>query len=86
MKDPATTVVNEWPMIMVHDAATTYLAGGLLHQVNNWAKVGKHRALHPTGRDLLGFSAIAHMFWCVWQLTDPLGSLTAAHSYIGNIF
>jgi hypothetical protein len=25
-------------MIMVHDAATTYLEGGILHQVNNWAK------------------------------------------------
>lgn len=37
-KDPATTVLNEWPMIMVHDAATTYLEGGILHQVNDWAK------------------------------------------------
>lgn len=37
-KDPASTVLNEWPMIMVHDAATTYLQGGLLHQINDWAK------------------------------------------------
>ena len=37
-KDPATTVVNEWPMIMVHDAATSYLKGGTLHQINDWAK------------------------------------------------
>eukprot|EP00656_Telonema_subtile_P050185 TRINITY_DN6435_c0_g1_i1.p1 TRINITY_DN6435_c0_g1~~TRINITY_DN6435_c0_g1_i1.p1 ORF type:complete len:339 (+),score=82.65 TRINITY_DN6435_c0_g1_i1:142-1158(+) len=37
-KSPDTTVLNEWPMLMVHDAATTYLKGGLLHQVNNWAK------------------------------------------------
>ena len=37
-KDPATTVLNEWPMIMVHDAATTYLQGGVLHQINDWAK------------------------------------------------
>jgi len=37
-KSPDSTVLNEWPMIMVHDAATTYLEGGLLHQVNNWAK------------------------------------------------
>lgn len=35
-KSPDSTVLNEWPMIMVHDAATTYLEGGLLHQVNNW--------------------------------------------------
>lgn len=32
------TVMNEWPMIMCHDAATTYLPGGVLHPVNNWAK------------------------------------------------
>ena len=37
-KDPASTVLNEWPMIMVHDAATTYLEGGVLHQINDWAK------------------------------------------------
>ena len=37
-KDPATTVLNEWPMIMVHDAATSYLEGGALHQINDWAK------------------------------------------------
>ena len=34
-KDPSTTPLNEWPMIMAHDAATTYLHPGL---VNNWAK------------------------------------------------
>jgi len=34
-KDPTTTPLNEWPMIMAHDAATTYLKPGL---VNNWAK------------------------------------------------
>ena len=32
-KDPNSTVLNEWPMVMVHDAATTYLEGGFLHQV-----------------------------------------------------
>eukprot|EP01047_Picozoa_sp_COSAG01_P077481 COSAG01_NODE_13967_length_1513_cov_3.613154_2_plen_143_part_00 len=29
-KDPNTTLVNEWPMVMVHDAATTYLREGHL--------------------------------------------------------
>ena len=29
-RDPNTTVLNEWPMIMVHDAATTYLREGHL--------------------------------------------------------
>jgi len=29
---------NQHAMIMAHDAATTYLAGGLLHPINNWAK------------------------------------------------
>jgi len=38
MKNVETTPLNEWPMIMTHDAATTYLKGGLAHQVNNWAK------------------------------------------------
>ena len=38
LRDPSTTPVNEWPIIMAHDAATTYLEGGLLHQINNWAK------------------------------------------------
>ena len=38
LRDPATTNVNEWPIIMAHDAATSYLKGGLLHQINNWAK------------------------------------------------
>jgi hypothetical protein len=37
-KDPKTTLLAEWPMIMVHDAATTYLEGGVVHPVNNWAK------------------------------------------------
>lgn len=37
-KNPATTVLNEWPIIMAHDAATTYLKGGVLHQVNDWTK------------------------------------------------
>lgn len=37
-KNVSITVLNEWPMIMAHDAATSYLQGGLLHQVNNWAK------------------------------------------------
>jgi hypothetical protein len=38
MKDVTTTPLNEWPMIMVHDAATTYLGGGVFHPINNWAK------------------------------------------------
>ena len=29
---------NQHAMIMAHDAATTYLEGGILHQINNWAK------------------------------------------------
>jgi len=29
-RNPNTTVLNEWPMIMVHDAATTYLREGHL--------------------------------------------------------
>ena len=29
-RNPNTTVLNEWPMIMVHDAATTYLREGRL--------------------------------------------------------
>ena len=37
-KDPATTLLNEWPIIMAHDAATTYLEGGFLHQINDWTK------------------------------------------------
>jgi len=37
-KSPGSTVLNEWPMIMAHDAATTYLKGGLFHQINDWAK------------------------------------------------
>ena len=37
-KDVHTTQLNEWPMLMVHNAATTYLPGGILHQINNWAK------------------------------------------------
>jgi hypothetical protein len=38
MKDIHTTPLNEWPMIMTHDAATTYLKGGGIHQINNWTK------------------------------------------------
>ena len=34
--DPAATPLNAWPMIMAHDAATTYLQGGVLHPVNTW--------------------------------------------------
>eukprot|EP00300_Choanocystis_sp_HF-7_P043183 c9778_g1_i1.p1 GENE.c9778_g1_i1~~c9778_g1_i1.p1 ORF type:complete len:361 (+),score=62.58 c9778_g1_i1:163-1245(+) len=30
--------LNQYAMIMSHDAATGYLKGGLLHPVNNWAK------------------------------------------------
>lgn len=37
-KDVHTTQLNEWPMLMVHNAATTYLRGGILHPINNWAK------------------------------------------------
>lgn len=36
--DPSTTVLNKWPMIMAHDSATTYLKGGLFHQINQWTK------------------------------------------------
>jgi len=32
------TPFNQHAMIMAHDAATTYLDGGLLHPINNWAK------------------------------------------------
>jgi hypothetical protein len=35
MKDVHTTPLNEWPMIMAHDAATTYLE---INGVNKWAK------------------------------------------------
>ena len=38
MKDVTTTPINQWPMIMTHDAATTYLKGGFGHIINNWAK------------------------------------------------
>lgn len=34
-KDPEKTQLNEWPMVMCHDAATTYLKTGL---VNKWYK------------------------------------------------
>jgi hypothetical protein len=34
-KDPEKTPLNEWPMVMCHDAATTYLRTGL---VNKWYK------------------------------------------------
>eukprot|EP01050_Picozoa_sp_SAG11_P002426 SAG11_NODE_123_length_15805_cov_15.133261_7_plen_137_part_00 len=34
-KDPETTPLNEWPMVMCHDAATTYLKTG---PVNKWYK------------------------------------------------
>lgn len=37
-KDPSTTMLNEWPMIQAHDAATTYLARGKLHPINAWTK------------------------------------------------
>jgi hypothetical protein len=44
---PNTSVpLNEWPMIMAHDAATTYLEGGLLHQINNWAKTQADGGMH----------------------------------------
>lgn len=35
-KDPASTPLNEWPMIMAHDAATTYLHEG--SGIAQWAK------------------------------------------------
>lgn len=37
-KNTSTTFLNEWPMIMAHDAATTYLKGGFFHQINDWTK------------------------------------------------
>eukprot|EP00946_MAST-07B_sp_MAST-7B-sp1_P002538 g2538.t1 len=37
-KDPNTTLIHEWPMLMAHDAATTYLKSGLFHPVDTWAK------------------------------------------------
>ena len=37
-KDPNHTLIHEWPMLMAHDAATTYLPSGLLHPINTWAK------------------------------------------------
>ena len=37
-KDPSTTPLTQWPMIFAHDAATSYLPGGLLHQINDWTK------------------------------------------------
>ena len=33
-KDPNHTLIHEWPMLMAHDAATTYLPSGLLHPIN----------------------------------------------------
>jgi hypothetical protein len=30
LKDPATTPVNEWPLVMAHDAATTYSSPGVV--------------------------------------------------------
>ena len=33
-----TTTLDRWPMIMAHDAATTYLKGGALNVVDTWAK------------------------------------------------
>lgn len=36
--DPQTTPFNQWPMIMAHDSATTYLEGGAWHQINQWTK------------------------------------------------
>ena len=42
---PDSTVLNEFPMIMVHDAATTYLlAGGIISQ-----KVYDFTKTQPTG-------------------------------------
>lgn len=38
LRNPNTTTLNEWPMIMAHDAATTYLIGSAIHQINRWAK------------------------------------------------
>ncbi|KAL1503614.1 hypothetical protein AB1Y20_012091 [Prymnesium parvum] len=38
MKAATDRPLNEHAMIMAHDAATTYLSGGILHPVNNWAK------------------------------------------------
>ena len=32
-KDPSKTLLTQWPMVFAHDAATSYLKGGLLHQV-----------------------------------------------------
>lgn len=37
-KDPNLTLLTQWPMLQAHDSATTYLPGGLLHPINNWAK------------------------------------------------
>ena len=37
-KDPQSTLINKWPMLMAHDAATTFLEEGLLHPIGNWAK------------------------------------------------
>lgn len=34
----ATKPFNQHAMIMAHDAATSYLEGGLLHQINQWTK------------------------------------------------
>lgn len=36
--DAGETPLNEYPMIMAHDAATTYLEGGTFHPINKWTK------------------------------------------------
>ena len=58
-KDPNSTVLNEWPMVMVHDAATTYLKGGFLHQVREKRAVlccvcGGARGSHVCGVCVVG--------------------------------
>ena len=37
-KDPNTTLIHEWPLLMAHDAATSVLESGLLHNIDTWAK------------------------------------------------
>ena len=65
-KDPSTTPINEWPMIMAHDAATTYLKGGLLHQIYDWTKT------QPDGGATGLLNCGARSFdWCVPPVHRP---------------
>ena len=74
-KDPRTTLLNEWPMLMAHDAATTYISQGSVDPLDSWTKT------QPDG-------GLAGLFGCGARAFDwrPIllknGTLAMHHSWV----